>query len=102
MANRVRDRRTGEDRRDRRKIKREELPTLRTVALLVNKQIREAGGQLPKPRVEVIELAKHKGFKFRPIDKYGRKGDWSPKFTLRNNTRRAARKAHPGLPVVSR
>lgn len=66
--------------------------------LLTNQRIRLTG-ELPKPRVEVRKL--NKGHAFRLIDKYGRKGEWSERFTLRNNTRRAARAKHPDVPVIS-
>jgi hypothetical protein len=74
------------------------IPPLRAAAYKINKLIRE-GADLPKPRVEVKKVPK--GFAWRLIDKYGRKGEWSKRLTLRNNTRRAARKAHPELPVIS-
>lgn len=74
-------------------------PKLTTAALIVNAKIR-ATGVLPKPRVEV--RAAGKGFHARLIDAHRHIGDWGESFTLRNNCRRAARKAHPGVPVVSR
>lgn len=83
---------------DRRKKVTRPLNVLTAKAIAVN-QLIHTTGVLPKPRIEVRKVTK--GFAYRQIDKYGRKGDWSERFSLRNNTRRAARKAHPGLPVVS-
>lgn len=74
------------------------VPPLTAKALRINAKIRETG-ELPKPRVEVQPIGGN--FHYRLIDNYGRKGDFGDKFTQRTNCRRAARKAHPGVPVIS-
>ena len=67
-------------------------------ALAVRKAVKDTG-TLPAPRVEVQKIGK--GYRYRHIDKAGKKGKLSQSFTLLNNCRRALLHLDLGLPIVS-